>query len=605
MTVEKDAVKKQVSSLEQQTSAQYETVKDQAKKAVDETKSAVETQVGNVAGEVNGGIESITEKTTSVQDKLQNTTVEGLVTDGVESLEGAVNGAIEGSVTGLLSKFGLKQSISWEQIDSDGAGNPVYGAVPGSLDLETNSTIAGILKLITGLGVNSGFVQNVAANANPAGLKGALENLDGKISNFTDVNALQDKMKEVSSNFVSDLKNTMTAQGAFDPGSPDGAAADSDFTNNFEKAFNSAATDVENEITEGIKVKDVDKTLGAVSGKDGKQVLKDITSLDDTKNTLTTKANDFESGIDKDIASSSSLGLLQGFTENLTNTGKNAIKKLNPKLTDEEVTEIVGLSQGTNDQKDEAIAKIARGSSQDVSTIRRSVLNLNTTIAGTIVVDKSKIVLNDPFEVGIEGNNWTADADGFSYVTSLEELESELRQTSREITEAVVHWTDTFTNRDIGSEEIDASSREISGSPIGYHYVIRRDGSLQRGRPLKVVGEHADTNGHNNYSIGVAFVGGYNCPSGTENPELFQSAASLTRAQMTTFEQFCRIFYMAYPGGFILGHNDIDLTEPDPGFDVKDYVADIFGKSSSFSESLDFSSRGPVTPKEIVSGSVE
>ena len=75
----------------------------------------------------------------------------------------------------------------------------------------------------------------------------------------------------------------------------------------------------------------------------------------------------------------------------------------------------------------------------------------------------------------------------------------------------VVHWTETFTNKNIGSEEIDAIQRDLGGNGIGYHYVIRRDGSLQRGRPNNIEGEHAAINGHNEFSIGIVLsfpVGG-------------------------------------------------------------------------------------------------
>ena len=65
--------------------------------------------------------------------------------------------------------------------------------------------------------------------------------------------------------------------------------------------------------------------------------------------------------------------------------------------------------------------------------------------------------------------------------------EAELRNIKREITEVVVHWSETPTNKNIGSEEINEThlANELNG--IGYHYVIRRDGSLQRGRPANIV----------------------------------------------------------------------------------------------------------------------
>lgn len=44
-------------------------------------------------------------------------------------------------------------------------------------------------------------------------------------------------------------------------------------------------------------------------------------------------------------------------------------------------------------------------------------------------------------------------------------------------------------------------------SGIGYHYYVRKDGSIYRGRPENTVGAHAGDN--NNYSIGICFEGNF------------------------------------------------------------------------------------------------
>ena len=173
-----------------------------------------------------------------------------------------------------------------------------------------------------------------------------------------------------------------------------------------------------------------------------------------------------------------------------------------------------------------------------------------------------------------------------------------MRNVDREVTEVVVHWTETHTNKNIGSEEINRYHVGLGIDGIGYHYVIRRDGSLQRGRPVNIKGQHAPINNHDVRSISIAFVGGYNIPTGTPNPEQFLSAQSLTRSQFNTFDHFCRAFYNVFPGGQIVGHNDIDTDEIDPGFDVIDYVHSNFGKKSKFT---DPASQGPLTINEILS----
>ena len=44
-------------------------------------------------------------------------------------------------------------------------------------------------------------------------------------------------------------------------------------------------------------------------------------------------------------------------------------------------------------------------------------------------------------------------------------------------------------------------------SGIGYHFYIRKDGSIYRGRPIEAKGAHAEE--HNDYTIGVCFEGNF------------------------------------------------------------------------------------------------
>jgi N-acetyl-anhydromuramyl-L-alanine amidase AmpD len=41
---------------------------------------------------------------------------------------------------------------------------------------------------------------------------------------------------------------------------------------------------------------------------------------------------------------------------------------------------------------------------------------------------------------------------------------------------------------------------------IGYHYYIRRDGTIHKGRPLELIGSHVQ--GHNKTTIGICYEGG-------------------------------------------------------------------------------------------------
>lgn len=76
----------------------------------------------------------------------------------------------------------------------------------------------------------------------------------------------------------------------------------------------------------------------------------------------------------------------------------------------------------------------------------------------------------------------------------------------RKINKVIIHMTETPSNMDIGVEEIRGWHLERGFNDVGYHYVIRRDGTVEYGRDLDVVGAHC--RGQNADSIGIAYVGG-------------------------------------------------------------------------------------------------
>ena len=102
--------------------------------------------------------------------------------------------------------------------------------------------------------------------------------------------------------------------------------------------------------------------------------------------------------------------------------------------------------------------------------------------------------------------------------------------------------------------------------------------------------------GHNKYSIGVAFVGGYtvNSNSGLANPPY--GVESINSEQVKALRRFMSTFYKVWPGGQAWGHNDTDpQRKPDPGFSVPQFVRSNFGKENA---SLS-GTTPPLTPEEI------
>ena len=83
----------------------------------------------------------------------------------------------------------------------------------------------------------------------------------------------------------------------------------------------------------------------------------------------------------------------------------------------------------------------------------------------------------------------------------------------RKIDEIVIHCTATTGDRrgDVSADEVRRwhTSPPRNWSDIGYHFLIRRDGSLEPGRDLDRPGAHV--RGMNKTTIGIVYTGGI-CP---------------------------------------------------------------------------------------------
>lgn len=81
-----------------------------------------------------------------------------------------------------------------------------------------------------------------------------------------------------------------------------------------------------------------------------------------------------------------------------------------------------------------------------------------------------------------------------------------LRDTSRPISEIIIHCTATAEGKDYMVDDIRAWHKARGWSDVGYHYLIYRDGTVHEGRPVGQIGSHVA--GRNTGTIGVAYVGG-------------------------------------------------------------------------------------------------
>ncbi len=119
----------------------------------------------------------------------------------------------------------------------------------------------------------------------------------------------------------------------------------------------------------------------------------------------------------------------------------------------------------------------------------------------------------------------------------------------RVIDTIIIHCAATKPKQDIGAKEIDGWHRQRGFKKIGYHYVIRRDGTVEKGRDNAEVGAHA-TN-HNARSIGICLVGGLD--------DAGKPANNFTPAQWDALLKLVREVKEAYgvKSEKIIGHNQV------------------------------------------------
>lgn len=134
----------------------------------------------------------------------------------------------------------------------------------------------------------------------------------------------------------------------------------------------------------------------------------------------------------------------------------------------------------------------------------------------------------------------------------------------RRINWLVIHTAATRPSMDIGAKEIRAWHKAKGWSDIGYHYVIRRDGTVEKGRPDARVGAHVA--GHNRDSIGICLVGGVN--ERTLKPE-----NNYTPAQWSSLEGLLHKLSQKYGDAYVTGHRDFPgVAKACPCFDAEPWA---------------------------------
>lgn len=135
----------------------------------------------------------------------------------------------------------------------------------------------------------------------------------------------------------------------------------------------------------------------------------------------------------------------------------------------------------------------------------------------------------------------------------------------RPVSHIIIHCSATPEGRDVTAATIRQWHKAKGWRDIGYHYIIRLDGTIEECRALDQPGAHCT--GHNADSIGICYIGGLasDCktPKDTRTAEQKASLISLIKQLLQQF-----------PTATIHGHNEF-AAKACPSFNVQEWRKEV------------------------------
>ena len=135
------------------------------------------------------------------------------------------------------------------------------------------------------------------------------------------------------------------------------------------------------------------------------------------------------------------------------------------------------------------------------------------------------------------------------------------KKSKRTITEIIVHCSATPEGKDYTVADIRRWHKAQGWSDIGYHYVIYRNGHIEPGRDVDLIGAHCVN--HNAKSIGICYIGG------VTNDGKQKAKDTRTLAQKAALLNLLSDLRRLYPEAKIYGHHDFEPKKECPSFDAK------------------------------------
>lgn len=129
----------------------------------------------------------------------------------------------------------------------------------------------------------------------------------------------------------------------------------------------------------------------------------------------------------------------------------------------------------------------------------------------------------------------------------------------RNVNEIILHCSATKEGMDFNINDIRRWHVNGNGwEDVGYHYIIKLDGEIQKGRDIEKVGAHCK--GRNKHSIGICYIGGLDADGKPKDTRTDKQKAS-----MWLLIERIKKRYGDIP---VYGHNEF-VNKDCPCFDVE------------------------------------
>jgi N-acetylmuramoyl-L-alanine amidase len=129
----------------------------------------------------------------------------------------------------------------------------------------------------------------------------------------------------------------------------------------------------------------------------------------------------------------------------------------------------------------------------------------------------------------------------------------------RQVKKIILHCTATVEGQEFDITDVDRWHKKRGWKSVGYHYLIKQDGTLQVGRSLDEVGSHAK--GENSDSIGIVYVGGLDANKEPKD--------TMTAYQELTLMELIFSLRTVFHWMPVHGHNEYS-SKACPSFDVQE-----------------------------------